>query len=117
MPRDAEPAWDSERSLPKLRAVPEFDHNKTKYPLRGMHENVACNQCHTKPVFTNVGARCADCHADIHKRKMGVNCEQCHTVKGWNVAIQSIANHQNRFPLIGVHSAARSKRHRNFVPR
>ena len=88
-----------------IRAVPEFDHNKTKYPLRGMHENVACSQCHTKPVFSNVSTRCADCHADIHKRQMGVNCEQCHTVKGWNVSIQSIQNHQNRFPLIGAHAA------------
>src|SRR5260370_8380519 len=32
-----------------IRAVPEFDHNKTKYPLRGMHEKVQCVQCHTKP--------------------------------------------------------------------
>jgi hypothetical protein len=85
--------------------VPEFDHNKTKYPLRGMHENVGCSQCHTKPIFTNVGTRCADCHADIHKRQMGANCEQCHTVKGWNVSIQSVQNHQNRFPLIGAHAA------------
>jgi hypothetical protein len=88
-----------------IRAVPEFDHNKTKYPLRGMHENVACTQCHTKPVFTNVSTRCADCHADIHKRQMGANCEQCHTVKGWNVSMKSIQNHENRFPLIGAHAA------------
>src|SRR5207302_1049078 len=54
---------------------------------------------------SNVSTRCADCHADIHKRQMGVNCEQCHTVKGWNVSIQSIQNHQNRFPLIGAHAA------------
>ncbi|MGC2323510.1 MAG: cytochrome c3 family protein, partial [Terriglobales bacterium] len=58
-----------------IRAIPEFDHNKTRYPLRGMHENVACVQCHTKPVFTNVGSKCADCHADIHRRQMGANCE------------------------------------------
>ena len=48
-----------------IRAVPEFDHNKTKYPLRGMHEKVQCIQCHLKPVFTDVGKNCADCHADI----------------------------------------------------
>src|SRR6266566_9075882 len=53
-----------------IRAVPEFDHNSTKYPLRGLHEGVACTQCHTKMVFSNVGAQCADCHADIHKRQM-----------------------------------------------
>ena len=54
-----------------IRAVPDFDHNLTRYPLRGMHQAVTCTQCHVKPVFTNVGARCQDCHADIHKRATG----------------------------------------------
>ena len=88
-----------------IRNVPEFDHNQTRYPLRGMHQNVACTQCHIKPVFTNVSQRCADCHADIHQRQFGANCAQCHTVKGWQVAIQQIQQHQNRFPLLGAHAA------------
>lgn len=88
-----------------IRAVPEFDHNKTSYPLRGMHEKVKCVRCHVKPVFTNVGKNCADCHADIHRRQMGPNCEQCHTVQGWNIAVQAVRDHQNRFPLLGAHAA------------
>jgi hypothetical protein len=88
-----------------IRAVPEFDHNKTKYPLRGMHEKVPCAQCHSKPVFTNVGKNCQDCHADIHQRKMGTDCAQCHTVQGWNIAVQQVKDHQNRFPLLGAHAA------------
>ncbi|MGB7845591.1 MAG: hypothetical protein WBL63_08255 [Candidatus Acidiferrum sp.] len=88
-----------------IRAVPEFDHNKTKYPLRGMHEKVECVACHVKPVFTNVGKNCADCHADVHRRQMGSNCEQCHTVNGWNIAVQQVKDHQNRFPLLGAHAA------------
>jgi hypothetical protein len=87
-----------------IRALPEFDHNTTKYPLRGLHEGVACTQCHTKMVFTNVGTQCADCHADIHKRQMGANCEQCHSVRGWHVSVQQINQHLNRFPLIGAHA-------------
>ena len=70
-----------------------------------MHEGVACNQCHVKMVFTDVGSKCADCHADIHRRQFGANCEQCHNVRGWNVAVQQINQHQNRFPLIGAHAA------------
>jgi hypothetical protein len=85
--------------------VPEFDHNKTKYPLRGMHEKVQCTQCHVKPVFTNVGKNCQDCHTDIHQRKMGTDCAQCHTVQGWNIAVQQVKDHQNRFPLLGAHAA------------
>ena len=62
-----------------MRAVPEFNHDKTKYPLRGMHVNVTCMQCHTSLVFSNVGTRCADCHADLHRGQFGATCEQCHT--------------------------------------
>ena len=88
-----------------IRAVPEFDHNTTSYPLRGMHIAVACVSCHVKPVFSNVGKKCQDCHADIHKRTLGANCEQCHSVRGWNVAIKDIQAHNNRFPLTGAHAA------------
>ncbi|HEY1471271.1 MAG TPA: hypothetical protein VGF61_19670 [Candidatus Acidoferrum sp.] len=88
-----------------IKAAPEFDHNKTAYPLRGMHEKVACTLCHVKPVFTNVGKNCADCHADIHRRQFGPNCAQCHTVQGWDVATQKLKDHQNRFPLLGAHAA------------
>ena len=88
-----------------MRAVPEFDHNKTGYPLRGIHQNVKCTQCHIKPVFSNVSKNCADCHADIHRRQMGPDCAQCHTVKGWNIAVQQMKDHQNRFPLLGAHAA------------
>ena len=88
-----------------IRPIPEFDHNKTKYPLRGMHEKVSCTQCHVKPVFSDVGKTCQDCHADIHQRRMGSNCAQCHTVLGWQVSTKQIGNHQNRFPLFGAHAA------------
>src|SRR6266566_4292274 len=88
-----------------IRAVPEFDHNKTNYPLRGMHEKVQCTQCHVKPIFTDVGKNCQDCHADIHQRKMGTDCAQCHSVLGWNNAVQQVKDHQNRFPLFGAHAA------------
>ncbi len=88
-----------------IKAVPEFDHNKTRYPLRGMHEKVSCTQCHVKPVFTDVGKNCSDCHADIHRRKFGADCAQCHSVLGWQVSANSIKEHQNRFPLVGAHAA------------
>jgi hypothetical protein len=70
-----------------------------------MHEKVQCTQCHVKPVFADVGKNCQDCHTDIHQRKMGTNCADCHTVQGWNVAVQQVKDHQNRFPLLGAHAA------------
>src|SRR6202049_2973241 len=88
-----------------IRAVPEFDHNQTRYPLRGMHQPVTCVQCHVKLLFTNVGHLCQDCHADIHKRQLGANGEHGHTVRGWTVSIQQVQQHNNRFPLTGAHAA------------
>ena len=88
-----------------IRAVPEFDHSKTDFPLQGLHLSLSCTQCHTKPVFANIGTRCADCHADVHRRQMGSNCERCHTVNGWQVTLQAVGNHENRFPLVGGHAS------------
>jgi hypothetical protein len=87
-----------------IRSMPEFHHDSTGYPLRGMHQKVGCTQCHTSLIFKNVSTHCADCHADIHRRQFGANCESCHSVKGWNVSLDAIRNHQNRFPLIGAHA-------------
>ena len=87
-----------------IRALPEFNHDRTSYPLRGMHQKVGCTQCHASLVFRNVSKQCADCHADIHLRKFGTNCESCHSVKGWEVSLKDIQNHQNRFPLVGAHA-------------
>jgi hypothetical protein len=88
-----------------IRGVPEFDHNRTSYPLRGMHVKVNCTQCHTSLVFTKASTRCSDCHADLHRGQFGSNCEQCHTVKGWELQAQQIRQHDNRFPLLGAHAA------------
>ena len=87
-----------------IRALPEFNHDQTSYPLRGMHAKVACTQCHTNMVFKKVSTQCSECHADIHRRQFGANCESCHTVRGWQINIQQIQNHQNRFPLVGAHA-------------
>ncbi len=88
-----------------LRSILEFDHNKTRYPLRGLHQGVSCTQCHVSLVFSKASTRCADCHADIHRRQFGANCEQCHTVRGWQESLQALRTHENRFPLIGAHAA------------
>jgi len=87
-----------------IRGVPEFDHNRTRYPLRGMHEKVGCTQCHTSLVFSNASTRCADCHADIHRGQFGARCEECHTVKGWSIQTEQLKQHENRFPLLGAHA-------------
>ena len=88
-----------------IRGNPDFNHNRTKFPLTGGHEKVACTQCHAKAVFTDVGRNCADCHADIHLRKFGSDCAQCHSAQGWATSKAQVRNHTNLFPLIGAHAA------------
>ncbi len=87
-----------------IRSTPEFNHDNTPYPLRGMHKDVPCTKCHASLVFQKTSTHCADCHADIHRRQFGANCESCHSVKGWQVSVREIQNHQNRFPLVGAHA-------------
>jgi hypothetical protein len=88
-----------------LRSQLEFDHNRTAYPLRGMHTKVPCEECHVDPVFASAGRNCQDCHADIHRRRNGAQCDMCHRVNGWQVSVHNINEHQDRFPLIGAHAA------------
>jgi hypothetical protein len=88
-----------------IRSVPEFNHNHTSYPLRGMHVKVQCTLCHTNLEFKNVGTRCADCHADIHRGQFGAKCESCHTVNGWELHTAQLKQHENRFPLLGAHAS------------
>jgi len=87
-----------------IRAVPEFDHRKTGFALRGMHSKVGCVDCHSDLVFAKTVNQCQDCHADIHRRKNTAQCDACHRDTGWQVSIHNINEHQDRFPLIGAHA-------------
>src|SRR3990167_1363700 len=39
----------------------KFDHGKTTFPLKGAHQQVACNQCHRSPDFKQTPDQCASC--------------------------------------------------------
>jgi len=62
---------------------PQFDHqNKTQFPLRGAHTEVACFTCHNKDIDTpdTPDRRCYACHKkdDIHDQHFGPQCDNCH---------------------------------------
>ncbi len=88
-----------------MRPAPDFNHQKTRYPLVGLHARLGCKECHVKLDFSKCGTQCTDCHADIHRRQLGSDCEQCHSVRGWLKIAQKIDGHLDRFPLIGAHKA------------
>ncbi len=90
-----------------------FDHERTRYPLRGRHRSVTCEQCHKDASFKNpiAFARCSDCHADRHGGQLvraastGA-CDACHLIEGFAPARYGAEEHlRTRFPLTGAHLA------------
>lgn len=89
-----------------------FDHDRTRYPLRGRHASVACSDCHDAPGVKGKNppfARCTDCHTDPHAGTATlagavVDCGSCHTVEGFAVPSFTVAQHrQAKFALEGAH--------------
>ena len=83
-----------------------FDHDKTKFPLRGAHVQVKCDACHPGPrLDEKIATDCASCHRkdDPHKGQLGSRCEQCHNDSTWRRT--TVFDHElTRFPLIGRHA-------------
>ncbi len=92
-------------------------HDKTRYPLKGEHLDVACVSCHGpsagKPAkFKGLPfAQCANCHADAHLGQMKgaagkkrEDCGSCHTVDGFMPPRFTLDQHQDTsYPLEGAH--------------
>lgn len=74
-----------ESSWTELR-LNAFDHNSTRYPLRGAHATVKCADCHrgSPPKYRGLEfSSCTSCHKDPHAGKLGVTCENCHSESDW----------------------------------
>lgn len=104
-----------------------FDHNKTKYALRGAHIEVDCQKCHApqqdgRPKYVGLKFdRCADCHSDPHRAAFPQQtCENCHNVSGWKQTRKFLAafNHsKTKYPLLGKHvdvACQQCHRHADF---
>jgi hypothetical protein len=88
-----------------------FDHERTRYPLRGKHAQVKCQACHGEQRKQPGFDACRNCHRDEHgaaraERPRLLVCEECHTVEGFKPAGYSLERHaQTEFPLKGAHQA------------
>jgi len=92
-----------------------FDHNKTNFPLKGVHATKECNACHKAafikdPVlkkrpstFLGLKTECLNCHADYHQGKLSSNCASCHNFDSFKNAT-GFDHSTTRFPLIGKHA-------------
>lgn len=88
-----------------------FDHSKTEFALTGVHQKIACSDCH-KPQpgykygqFDGLSSQCAQCHEEVHNRqfeKSGVtDCAACHNSDGWTIL--KFNHDKTRFKLEGKH--------------
>ncbi len=83
-----------------------FNHDKTKYPLRGGHVKVKCDACHTGSLLDDkTPTDCASCHKkdDVHKGQLGSRCERCHQDTAWR-RTAAFDHELTRLPLIGRHA-------------
>ena len=95
--------------------VTQFDHNKTRYPLTGLHGQVACAKCHTpgpdnKPRYIGLlFTACSDCHHDPHHGSFAQHsCQSCHNTAGWKrVSLETVSERfdhsKTKYPLEGKH--------------
>jgi len=96
-----------------------FNHDGSRYPLSGKHQQVNCSSCHDsesigggppvvkyRPVAFQT---CLSCHVDEHTGAFGTTCTSCHSTVGWNNVnrnrVESTFDHNTTgFPLMGTHS-------------
>ena len=98
-----------------FRKIKKFDHNRSRFELKGKHKKLKCTKCHidTKArfkhrprrkkkqfIFNNITrSECSICHKDVHKGTFGQSCSECHNNKSW----KSTVNFHKNFTLSGVH--------------
>ena len=104
----AETGWKEVHGTSAERAF----HEKTRYPLRGAHAQVACRSCHgpfpgVKAVFKGLRFdTCATCHVDAHLAQLGSPpkaCDTCHDLQRFLPARYDPATHRS-YPLEGGHA-------------
>ena len=112
------------------KPAPGFDHDRTRFPLTGLHRGLRCSACHrvreerasgpagqVDSSFVDFNAArpdwrsgCSGCHASPHRAADRVGaCERCHTTLGWFVLADSVRRFDHAgtgFPLRGAHAAA-----------
>ncbi|MDR2195201.1 MAG: cytochrome C [Gallionellaceae bacterium] len=88
-----------------------FNHDKTRYALRGGHRIAKCAACHTGELYKEkLQTACLSCHKKdderTHKGKFGAKCESCHTEQKWK-DIGFDHDKDTKYRLLGKHRDAK----------
>lgn len=99
----------SNREVRNLGAT-KFDHDKTKFPLDGLHLKRECKECHVKTDKFTISDKdfsdCKGCHEDSHKSvisKSKKKCGQCHATKTKFQLTKFDHDKETRWPIRGKH--------------
>ncbi|MFZ2651517.1 MAG: cytochrome c3 family protein [Burkholderiaceae bacterium] len=86
----------------------KFDHDRTRFALRGKHMETRCDACHKSAVFKEAPKECFACHEkdDRHKTTLGRDCAACHTERDWK-GRGRFDHARSSFPLLGKHADTR----------
>ncbi len=84
-----------------------FDHGKSRFPLRGKHDEIECKACHKTAVFKDTPMTCLACHKkdDKHKGTLGELCGDCHNERTWKE--HHFDHDKTKFALLGKHREAK----------
>lgn len=82
-----------------------FDHDKSRFKLRGGHAKVECKACHDTPRYRETPSDCVACHRkdDKHETTLGTDCAACHTDADWKASRFDHA--RTRFSLRDGHAS------------
>jgi hypothetical protein len=92
-------------------------HDKTSFPLVGVHKSVDCKQCHqseTNVRFNPTGQTCIDCHTKNFastknpshtKLSLSTDCSTCHSTTTAEWKSRTFPDHDSFYPLTGAHTA------------
>ncbi|MFC1602935.1 cytochrome c3 family protein [Pseudomonadota bacterium] len=85
-----------------------YNHDKTKFILKGKHKKTSCTNCHPNDQYKKTPIKCYKCHVmdNKHAGIYGDKCEQCHTENEWK---KTTFNHDRdtKHRLLGQHKEAK----------
>lgn len=85
--------------------ISSFNHEKTGFPLEGIHKNIDCRACHISGKFKEpIADQCNECHNDVHGGRLGKFCETCHDENSWKNSFTVEQHRRTNFPLTGSHA-------------
>lgn len=72
--------------------------DQAHFPIRGMHVDLSCADCHAEDLTTPIPPGCNTCHEEDRPSAdhyPGQDCGDCHTDAGWDGAM---VDHDDFFP-------------------